>query len=59
MPPFGPKLDGRAAPVLRLSLPLLGMGRLQSSSVAILRPFRVVLARTGLECRLHETCVPV
>ena len=50
MPPFGPRLDGRAAPVLQLLLPLLGMGRLQSLSVAFSMPFRVMLAHTGLEC---------
>ena len=50
MPPFEPRLDGHAAPVLRKLLPLLGMGRLQLFSVAFLMPFRVMLAHTGLEC---------
>ena len=50
MPPCEPRLDGRVAPVLRLPLLLLGMGRLQLFSVTFFMPFRVMLAHTGREC---------
>ena len=50
MPPFGPKLDERACPVLQPSLLLSGMGRLKLSFVIILRPSRVEPTRTGLKC---------
>ena len=50
MPPSGPKLDVRARPVLRPSLLLSGMGRLQLSFVIISRPSRVEPTHTGLKC---------